>query len=342
MFVVTLKCSHCGAPLKAAPDQALVTCGYCETVTRIASTRAHRRREARSPGAPQGRILALTMAGVVSIATIAAVVMMSRSRAVTPASDRGAEIAQPTPTLPEAEQAVAVASQGDGMGPDKEQAAAAVSPAAPARGTRRKAAASAAPTGPVLTKKDAEEILRPELLSCMKQHGVHYLITRLGNTRRGANVPPLGLTGTSIVDYKPTPGFAATPLGRCVARAASGVRAPAYGGDYIYFGLRHESIPDPLADAPARLDTAAAEQALAALDDEARDCTTRSPAGSRPGESVSVRVSFEGATGKVSKVDPYYVDIRSAYGRCLSSVYRKAIVSRFREIDHHVLHKLAP
>jgi hypothetical protein len=346
--VVTLKCSHCGAPLKAAPDQALVTCGYCETVTRIASTREHRRTAARSPGAPQGRHLGLTVAGVVSATMIAGVAVTLSSRAVTPAPDRGAEIAQPTPTRPvaeaEARQATAEAPQGDGPAPDPKQAAAAGSPAAPAPapGTRRKAAASAAPTGPVLTKKDAEAILRPEVLSCMKQHGVHYLITRLGNERRGANVPPLGLTGTSIVDYKPTPGFAATPLGRCVARAGSGVRAPAYGGDYIYFGLRNESTPDPLADAAARLDTAAAAQALAALDDEARDCATRSPAGSRPGESVSALVFFAGATGKVSKVEPHYIDIRSAYGRCLSSVYRKATVPRFREIERHVLHKLAP
>lgn len=343
--VVTLKCSHCGAPLKAAPDQTVVTCGYCETVTRIASTREHRRPEARSRGAPQRRILGLTVAGVLSTAMIAAVVVMSRSRAVTPASDRGSEIVQPAPTFPVAEQAMAAAPQGDGMRPDTKQGpgvAATGSPAAPARGTRRKAAGAAAPTGPVSTKKDAEEVLRPELLACMEKHGVHYLITRLGNERRGANVPPLGLTGTSIVDYKPTPGFAATPLGRCVARAGSGVRAPAYGGDYIYFGLRNESIPDPLADAPARLDTAAAEQALAALDDEARDCATRSPAGSRPGESVSVMVFFEGATGKVSKVEPYYIDIRSAYGRCLSSVYRKATVAKFRDIDHQVRHALAP
>ena len=285
------------------------------------------------------------VAGVLSAAMVAAVVVMARSRVVTPASDSGPEIVRPTPAHPVAEQAMAAAPRGDGRKPDTTQGpgvAATGSPAAPARGTRRKAAEAAAPTGPILTKKDAEEILRPELLRCMKEHGVHYLITRLGNERRGANVPPLGLTETSIVDYKPTPGFAATPLGRCVARAGAGVRAPAYGGDYIYFGLRNESIPDPLADSPAHLDTAAAEQALAALDDEARDCTTRSPAGSRPGESVSVMVFFEGATGKVSKVEPYYIDIRSAYGRCLSSVYRKATVAKFREIEHQWRHVLAP
>ena len=320
----------------------MVTCGYCEAVTRIGSTREHRPTAARSRGAPQGRIiLGLTVASVVGAATIAAGVMMSSSRAVTPASDRGPEVVRPTPPAPVAPPVVAAPLPAESPKPGPEVAATGSS-AAPAGGTRRKAAAAAVPTGPVSTKKDAEEVLRPELLACMKEHGVHYLITRLGNEPRGATVPPLGLTGTSVVDYKPTPGFAATPLGRCVARAGSGVRAPAYGGNYIYFGLRNESIPDPLADAPARLDTDAAQQALAALDDEARDCATRSPAGSRPGESVSVMVSFEGATGKVSRVEPYYIDIKSAYGRCLSSVYRKATSSKFREIDHQVRHTLAP
>lgn len=349
LALVTIKCSHCGAPLKAAPDQTVVTCGYCDTSTRIASTREHRRPEARphaaprdAPrGAPQGRLVGLTVAGVLSTAAIAGVVAMSRLRATTPASDSGPEIAQPAPVLPPVAQAAPAAPLPGGVKSDPNQGAEA-SPPAPGGGTRRKAAVPAVPTGPVLTKKDAEAVLRPEVLSCMKQHGVHYLITRLGNERRGANVPALRLTEESIVDYKRTPGFASTPLGRCVARAGSGVRAPAYGGDYIYFGLRNESIPDPLADAPAQIDRRAAEQALAALDDEARDCNTRGLAGSRPGESVSVSVTFEGATGKVSKVEPNYVDIRSAYGRCMFSVYRKATVGKFRDIDERVLHTLNP
>lgn len=340
---MTLKCSHCGAPLKAAPGQTVVTCGYCETSTRIAATREYRRTEARPRGAPQNRVLVLVLAGALGAGVIAAGVVLSRAWTVPKASDSGAKIAQPTTTLPDAGQAMAEAPQGGGPKPDPKQGevAATGSSAAPARGPR-KAAAPAAPTGPILTKKEAESVLRPELMACMKQHGVHYLITRLGNERRGANVPTLRLVDTSIVDYKPTPGFATTPLGRCVARAGSGVRAPAYGGDYIYFGLRNESIPDPLADAPARLDSRAAEQALAALDDEARDCNTRGLAGSRPGESVSVSVTFEGATGKVSKVEPHYVDTRSAYGRCMFSVYRKATVGKFRDIDERVLHRLEP
>jgi hypothetical protein len=57
---------------------------------------------------------------------------------------------------------------------------------------------------------------------------------------------------------------------------------------------------------------------------------------------VRILVFFQGATGKVSSVEPYYIDVRSAYGRCITSVYRKATVEKFREIDHKVLHILEP
>jgi hypothetical protein len=197
-------------------------------------------------------------------------------------------------------------------------------------------------TGPVLTKQEAEQTLKPEILSCMKQHGVHYLITRLGNVRRGGSVPALSLTGTSVVDYQPAPNFAKTPLGRCVASAGSAVHAPAYKGNYIYFGLRNDSVADPLADAAASLDRAEAKRALSALDEGARDCATRDPKGSRPGESVSISVSFYGATGKVASVRPVYVEAKSAYGRCLSSVYGKATIARFRKLDDKVMHTLTP
>jgi hypothetical protein len=197
-------------------------------------------------------------------------------------------------------------------------------------------------TGPIVTKKEAEQILKPELLACMKEHHVHYLITRLGNEPRGGTVPPLGLTGVSIVEYKPTPGFASTPLGRCVARVGKEVRAPAYRGNYIYFGLRQDAVPDPMADHPSKLDMKVAEQTLSARDDEARDCLTRNPAGSRPGESVKIAVLFEGATGRVSRVEPYYIEPKSPYGRCLQAVYGKATVEKFRAIEQRVLHSLSP
>lgn len=291
-------------------------------------------------------IAAFAMTGVVAASAITAFVH-SRSRAVTPPRVQQVEVVQvtPPPVAVDVERPVTPAPAPEPSEPTPPPDAAVEAPSPPtdpARSTRRKAPPEPVPTGPVLTKKEAEEVLRPEVLACMKEHGVHYLITRIGNTRRGSSVPALGLTGLSVVDYQPTPGFAKTALGRCVARAASAVRAPAYGGNYIYFGLRNESIPDPLADAPARLDAKLAEQALAALDDEARDCATRSPAGSRPGEAVKILVSFAGATGEVLKVEPFYIDLKSAYGRCLSSVYRKATVGKFRRIDDQVLHRLAP
>jgi hypothetical protein len=314
----------------------MVKCGYCHTTTRVGSTRRHRNTETRARGGSQSRTVGFAILGVVCTGAIAAFVAQSRSRTPMTASE-------PEPVTAPATPAHVEPAPTPEPAPDPLQAITAVTPdapTAPAPAPKRKA--DPAPTGPIVTKKEAEDILRPQLLAGMKQAGVHYLITRLGNERRGANVPALGLTGTSIVDYKPTPGFATTPLGRCVARAGSAVRAPAYSGDYIYFGLRDNSIPDPLADAPARLDTKAAKQALEALDDEARDCTTRSPSGSRPGESVSVLVYWGGATGEVSKVEPYYVDTGSAYGRCLAAVYRKARVGKFRDIEGKVVHVLSP
>jgi hypothetical protein len=320
----------------------MVKCGYCHTTTRVGSRRRHHRHtETRARGAAQSRIVGFAIFGLVCTGAIAAFVMQSRSRTATTASEPELVTAPPAPAHAEPPPSpVPPPDPPHDPPPDPTSVATPDEPTAPAGAPKRKA--DPVPTGPIVTKKEAEEILRPQVLACMKQHGVHYLITRLGNERRGANVPTLGLTGTSIVDYKPTPGFATTPLGRCVARAGSAVRAPAYSGNYIYFGLRDDSIPDPLADAPARLDTTAAKQALAALDDEARDCTTRSPSGSRPGESVSVLVYFGGATGEVSKVEPYYVDTRSAYGRCLTAVYRKANVGKFRDIEGKVVHVLSP
>lgn len=293
-------------------------------------------------------VVGLTVGALLVTGLIAAIVARLGSRAAIAPVSTGAAAATATPELlvTEAHEEEPAAPDDAAEAVPEAQAAAPVDAApAPSSGTKARKSASrssGAFAGPVSSKKEAQQVLEPEVLSCMKEHGVHYLITRLGNKRKGGTVPPLGLTGTSIVDYAPTPRFARTPLGRCVAGAAKAVRAPAYGGDYIYLGLRQNAVPDPLAAAPARLDTAAAKQALSALDDEARDCATRKPSGSRPGESVSVMVHFYGATGQVSDVRPHYVDTKSPYGRCLSSVYGKATVGKFREIDHKVLHVLQP
>jgi len=303
----------------------MVTCGYCHTTTRVGSTQ--RRRAAQSPARARG--LGIAIAGAVSVGAVAYLIAVPRSQKVV------APIERPRDVI--GEQTDATVPQDAAI----EDAAAAPQVVNAVREKRPKEVARV-PTGPIVSKDQAEQILRPQVMACMKEHRAHYLITRLGNERHGANVPTLGLTGTSVLDYKPVPGFASTPLGRCIARAGSAVRAPAYGGNYIYFGLRNDDAPDPLAGAAEKLDHDAANKALAALDDEARDCARRNLAGSRPGETVTVMVTFQGATGKVSTVEPHYLDMRSAYGRCLSAVYRKASVEKFRDIDAGVVHVLAP
>lgn len=212
----------------------------------------------------------------------------------------------------------------------------------PQHETKKKKKRAPEYTGPVLSKADAQKVLEPEILSCMKASGTYYLITRLGNDRHGSSVPPLHLTGTSVVDYVPTPGFAKTPLGRCVARAGSAVHAPAYRGNYIYFGLHNNAVPDPLAGAAANMSKSAARKALSSLDDEARDCAHSHPDGSRPGESTTVVVTFLGATGQANKVRPLYVEPTSAYARCIAGVYRKAVTSTFKRTEDQVTYVLKP
>lgn len=339
-----MRCSNCGAPLKVEAHQTTVACGYCEATTVVSTPREQRSPGARPSGAPAARTLMIVaLTGLVVLGVAVAVVARSGPpKAVTPTPATSSAHVQRSMPEPANE---AIASAEVASAPS-EQVVAAIDAGperveAVAEPAKKKARPAPAYTGPVLTKREAEQALEPEIRSCMKQHGVHYLITRLGNERRGGSVPALRLTGTSVVDYQPTPSFAKTPLGRCVAKAGSAVHAPAYRGNYIYFGLRNDSVPDPLADAPASLDRAEAERALAALDDEAHDCAARDPAGSRPGESVRVSVSFYGATGKVASVSPIYVDAKSAYGRCLSSVYRKAMIAKFRKIEDKVMHSLA-
>lgn len=201
------------------------------------------------------------------------------------------------------------------------------------------------PSTPVVSKAEAEAALKPEILSCMRQNRVHYLITRIGQgygKRQSGTLPALRIVETAYVDYRPVPGFAKTPLGRCVSAAASQIRCSAFRGNYIYFGLRNNTVPDPLAGQPESLDHGAAKQALTALDEEARDCARRAPSGSKPGETVRVSVTFTGFDGRVKKVEPIYVKAKSDYAKCLKSVYKKAQVPRFRRLDDRTMHALAP
>lgn len=356
---MSLECGYCGAPLQIAENQAQVTCAYCQQVTRLSSTAPKRLVAVTRSSAPVGRIVAaVSIASLCIVGAIVAFVVHSSQRAPAspPPSSRATRQAMDQLTAAQeverealkraerlASEAEARASRKSAMAPSPEKAEPEMNAPTKRAGSATKAAAKKALyTGPVLSKQDAERALEPEILSCMKRAGVYYLITRLGNDRRGGSVPALRLKGTSVVDYAPAPGFARTPLGQCVARAGRAVHAPAYRGNYIYVGLHNDAVPDPLGDASAHLDRAAASKALSALDEEARDCGRSHPDGSRPGESTTVSVTFQGASGRVSKIRVLYVKPRSPYARCIVKVYREASTARFKRIEERVTHVLRP
>ncbi len=201
------------------------------------------------------------------------------------------------------------------------------------------------PTGPILSKQEAQKMLEPEILSCMKQHNVHYLIVDIGQgygKYKAGALPPLKVAETPYVEYKPAPGFSKSPLGKCVLAAAAPIRVSAFRGNYMIFGLRNPSAPDPLAGRPEFLDRTAAESALSDLDNEARMCQSSAPDGSRPGETVSISVTFQGFDGSVLVVEPGYIKYKSPYGKCLRNVYGKAKVPTFRRLKDRLMHQLRP
>ncbi len=200
------------------------------------------------------------------------------------------------------------------------------------------------PPASVLSRKQAKKVLKPEILACMKQHKVHYLITRIGqgyDAPRGL-YPPLTIVHGSVVDYRDVDGadFNKSPLGLCILEAASKIWADAPRGAYVHFGLRNPHAVDPLAGKPRRLNTAKAKRALAELDDAARECGRRQLEGFRPGRDLSMLVKFRGIDGQVSDVDPNYIPRDSPYGKCIRETYSQATAPRFRDLSAKVLHKL--
>jgi hypothetical protein len=179
----------------------------------------------------------------------------------------------------------------------------------------------------------------------MAQHGVHHLIVRIGQgyeTQTTGPLPPLTIVHDPVVDYRVTPGFTGTPLGRCALRAALGVRARAVKGNYMYFEIRNQDATDPLAGAPDTLDRAAAEEALARRDEEARDCARGHPEHAKPGETIRMAVEFRGVDGRVARVDPFYVETGTPYRECFEAAYGKAVVPKFRKLSDKVVHALSP
>ncbi|MFC1525550.1 hypothetical protein ACFL6X_01930 [Candidatus Latescibacterota bacterium] len=199
-------------------------------------------------------------------------------------------------------------------------------------------------TRPLLSREEAQALLEPELLTCLKAANKHHLYVRIGQGHDAPSTGPLYplavVRDVATVDYLDVVDFTSTPMGKCVAEAARGVRAPAHGGAYMMLEIENPAAPDPLAGAPERLDQKAAIRALEAFDGEARECAKRYPEQAKPGQTISFAVTFRGVDGAVTRVEPFYVG-KGPYETCLKEAYRKAKGPRFRDgLSKQVLHKL--
>lgn len=199
-------------------------------------------------------------------------------------------------------------------------------------------------TRPILSKKEAQALLEPELLACLKAANKYHLYVRIGQgydaPSTGPLYPLIVVRDDATVDYLDVDDFSTKPLGKCVAEAALGVRTPAHRGAYMMFGIENPAAPDPRAGAPKRLDQKAATRALEAFDGEARECASRYPEQTKPGQTISFAVTFRGVDGAVTRVEPFYVR-KEPYETCLKEAYMKAKGPRIRDgLSKQVLHEL--
>lgn len=360
---MVVECKHCGAPLDLADGKTFVRCLYCRTPQQVREMRTIAARtpadfsqprewQGTSRGRPQvfAAALLLVMLSMGAALYVSAVVppdgepaapsptqVASPAEAPAPAPHTPAA-APPAPTSTAALDAVAEAD--DGASSDD-------SPAPRATPRRRPSPkpAKARPKTPVMSKKDAQEVLEPELLACMKKHGTHHVIVRIGQGYGAKKTGPLGpltIVDKTVVNYADAPGFKRSALGQCVLTAISGLRADTARGNYIYFGLVNKAAPDPLEGANAKMTNEQGVAAMTALDDEARDCARRHPDEAPEGRVVRVQATFQGVDGKVTRVEPLYLETKSPYARCLKRVYGKAVVPRFRRLTEKHMHKLTP
>ncbi|MFH1810147.1 MAG: hypothetical protein ABIJ09_15480 [Pseudomonadota bacterium] len=312
---MNLDCARCGAHVALDPDSDVATCPYCGATKLI--ERAHdtpdadtAATESVSRTGSSSSVLGKVGLGLgVAAAVVGIVVSMITAGPTTSSPPTASAQRQDKPTAPE-ETAPAVLEQ---------------------------------PPAPVVSRPQAIRMLEPELLSCMKQHKVHYFIVRIG---QGYDAPPglypplVVLYDNATVEYREVQGFSATPLGRCVVAAAARLWTDAPRGAYMHFGLRNPDARDPLAGKPRSINQALAHKALGDLDEAARDCGRRQLPGFKPGRDLSMIVRFRGIDGQVEQVEPYYIDEKSPYDQCIRAAYKSATVPQFRELSDKVLHKL--
>jgi len=353
-----VECKSCGAPLDLADGKTFAKCLYCKTPQQV---REMRTISAQTPadfspprewqGASRTRptVIAVAVLTIMMGVGTALYVMAMMPSAVPPQPVTHAPVVSvqdspvPSPAPPAADDPDIVVEAG-AEGAPRERG-----PAAAPRPTARKGSgakpASKRPSTPVMSKKEAQEVLEPELLACMKKHATHHVIVRIGQGYRGRKTGPLGplaIVDKTTVNYADAPKFKRSPLGKCMQVAISGLRADTARGNYMYFGLVNKAAPDPLEGANAKMSHEQGVAAMTAHDEEARDCARRHPDGATEGRVVRVQATFRGVDGKVSRVEPLYLDSKSPYTKCIKGVYRKATVPRFRRLSEKHMHKLAP
>lgn len=178
-------------------------------------------------------------------------------------------------------------------------------------------------TGPVLTASDASKALAPGVLACMREHKVHDILAYMGNSTVG----PVKVLGDrrSRVDGMQAK-IKGTALGKCMDKAASTTRVRAFKSNYVRFALTNDSVPDPLAHLPAKLDRKAVDGVIATADAKVKTCAAKH------GEEGAKEVFYfviDGPTGKATSVRGSYLS--KAFHRCALPHYEKLEFPRAKQ-----------
>lgn len=325
-----MECRRCGGPLEQPTTSGPVRCSYCGALAHLGdkATDAPRGRPRRAWLILVGALAILGVGGALwwnypfqQVPEHGASNSASRAKATALAPVSRPRAAPPKPVVKQ-------------------------TPKRPPRPRQNSTPIRVAADG-TIGRNDAKRVLEPELLKCMDRGKIHYLVTSLGQGYETSGTGPLGplkSINASYVDYLKTPAetFAASPLGQCVLKAAERVKTRAVKGAYIHFTVRNPDIPDPLADAPQRLDANATSLALSDLDIQGRECAVQHPEHAPSGSNTSINLQFRGVDGSVELVKVLYLDAKSPYVQCIVDAYGQAQTTPFRSLTARVMHTLDP
>jgi hypothetical protein len=181
------------------------------------------------------------------------------------------------------------------------------------------------PTGPVLSVSDAEAALKPKVLTCMRELGVHDIMAYMGNSKVGA-VSVLARSGSRVDGVRAS--IKGTALGKCMDRAGATLRSRAFKSNYLRFQLVNDAVPDPLGDLPAKADRAEFERIIATADPKILECAKKH------GEEGAKEVFYfviDGPSGKPRRVDASYRS--KGFKRCAEPIYKKLSFPKVRQWD---------